>query len=394
MEDNRGNENLDEIEQLLRKIGYVVHRLRAGPTTLEPGSGQEWAERILRQAGEGPTPLEVLVARACVQRKQRRQSLSAILGGMIRELEQLPDHCEVQLTGLLKAYYYADQKNPLELARASSHRFRNPRVVASEASQVFECDSRENGDRFVGHHLDRLQLSQGGSEPRLVIVDVLSREGRQVREVLYRILAEIRQNPETHHVQCLVARVVLQAHDKRFEDEIRSLQHDDSLRAELAGHHIYAWFREVLDATERIRPGLVYGNWISSIPYPVDDRDCATVRRQLWLGETHNLEGLEVHDLYFGAQGSSGGGKDIYNHFAIGGSRAALAMGHWQEQLAGLHGRFWRETVPHGDEPSVIEFAANQATSREAGPRGCRRASAGDYHGRDEANPPTTLNNP
>ena len=352
---------LDEIDQFLRKIGFAVHRLRSGASPPEPSSGQEWAARILQQWGEGPTMLEVLVARACRQRKPHRQSLSAILGAMVRELEQLPDQCEVKLTGLLKEYYYADQKHPLELARAASHRFRRPRVIAGEAGEVFECDLRENGDRFVGHHLDRLQLSQGGTGPRLVIVDVLSREGRLVREVLHRLLAEIRQNPESHHVQCLVARVVLQAHDERFEDEIRSLQCDESVRAELQGHHIYAWFREGPDATERIRPGTVYGNWISSIPYPVEDRDCATLRRQLWLGETSSLEGLDIHDLYFGAQGGSGG-KDIYNHFAIGGSKAALAMGDWQKQLADLHGRFWRETLPHRDEPNVIEFAANPST--------------------------------
>lgn len=354
---------LDEIDQFLRKIGYNVHRMRSGASPPEPGSDQEWAERILKQWGEGPSMLEVLVARACMQRKQHRQSLSAILGAMVRELEQLPDHCEVKLTGLLKEYYYADQKNALELARSMSSRFRHPRVVAGEASQVFECDSRENGERFVAHHLDRLQLWQGGTGPRLVIVDVLSREGRLVREVLHRLLAEIRQNPQTHHVQCLVARVVLQAHDERFEDEIRSLQHDDRLRAELEAHHIYAWFREGPDATERIRPGMVYGNWISSMPYPVEDRDCAAIRRQLWLGETSSLEGLEVHDLYFGTQGGSHG-KDIYNHFAIGGSKAALAMGYWQKQLADLHTRFWGETLPHRDEPDVIEFARNPSATR------------------------------
>lgn len=351
----------DKVELLLEEVARQMqanrtwfYRLRYGQAK-KPGDDDEspdaWPDHILDEVSKAPTYIEQLVARAC---KDRSKSLTAVLEEMCAELEDLRgDGSLHMLSRLLETFYYYDKppKVAQSCARAASFRFRTRRW---RMCQVVSVEDPTRTPQFVEQQKDRLwRLDKDGQLRFLFTVDVLARGGGIVEHVLRELAKQIRGG-DSQGFEALVARIVVQGHDASLEDWIESLQADTSLCEELAANHIFAWIRPSPTAASAIAPGTIFANWLSSVPYPVDERECADIRQRLWLGAP--VAEMEVHDLYFGVHGGSEDGEDIYNYFALE-HRSAPGIREWQKQLATLHGGFWRATIPHGRPPRAIEFS-------------------------------------
>lgn len=309
-----------------------------------------WANETLECWKRGPGPRELLVAEAI---RHTNMNLPQAASNILATFERAFSESRRELTQLLCQVLASTDPTTGEKSVSSlkkkSFDFRKTR---NSVSGSFVLDAKQDLQTYIQHHKDQI-LAVRRLESVLVVVDVLAGDGLGVLGELesYRdLLQRHPDSPTSPHTT--VVRIVLQSRSSAMDEKIHALVKSPWVKGAMGQNELFVWFRRPPHANERLPPGMVYGNCISSVALPTQEDAARRLHQKLWMGE--DIPGLHGHHFYFGIQGHGNGEKKVYNHFSLNSRETLPAMRETHRLLMGVHQQHWRATGCSHDEPGVF----------------------------------------